>query len=235
MSSTDFRIYQGVASRIYVTIKNSDRRVIPSAGKLFTAYIVSNETDELKLQRALDEIDASRGEWELTLLPGEVDEWRPGRYRMVVTVQDEYDNEYNLYGDLSYGAVAELKLEETAMAPFKAETVSNNWTEVSEVWYSSAFPGDAQEGRHDGLHTVAIYTTNFSGQFWVQVSLENTAPVLDNNWIDLNLGGVNDYISFDDESGIYALNFTVNAQWVRFKYDPDVGNTGTVDQVLYRI
>ena len=235
MASRKLKIYQGVASRIYVTIKNSDRKVIPAAGKLFTAYIVSEETEELVLQRQLDEIDAAAGEWEMTLLEGETGEWRPGRYRMVVTIQDENGDEYNLYSDLAYNAVAELHLTDNAMAPFKAATTVGGWQERIEVFYSSAYPGDAQEGRHDGLHTIALYLTDFTGRFWIQASLENTPPSSDGDWFNVDINNGTLYIDYSAETGIQNIDFNINAQWVRFAYDPDPLNNGTVDTILYRV
>lgn len=237
MTQRKFKIYQGVASRIYVTIKNSDKKVIPAAGKVFTAYLVSNETEELVLQRELDEIDAAKGQWELTMLEGETAEWRPGTYRMVVTILDENQDEYNLYGDTDYSAIAEVWLLDNAMPSFKAATISDAtvWSLSSGVYYSSAYPGDAQEGRHDGLHSLVAYLTNFTGRFWVQASLDNTAPAANSEWFNVNVGGATDFIDYVSESDIQNLDFNVNAQWVRFAYDPDVANLGTFDQVLYRV
>lgn len=236
MSIKEFKIYQGVASKIYVTIKNSDRKIVPAAGKLFTAYIVSNETEALVLQRQLDEVDAAAGHWELTLLEGDTSNWRPGYYKLAVTVQDENGDEYNLYNDFNYGASATIYLSENVTSPFKPAIISNasNWNETTGVWYSGAYPGDAQEGRHDGLHTISVYMTDFTGRFWVQASLENTAPSSNSAWFDVNLGGANDYLSYTNESDIQLINFNINAQWIRFRYDPDVSNTGTMDQVLFR-
>jgi len=237
MASKRFKIYKGVASRIYVTVKNSDKKVIPAAGKVFTAYVVSDETNELMLERQLDEINAAAGMWELTLLEGETSSWDTGRFRMVITVTDENGDEFNLYSDLDYGATAELWLEENAMPILKNAAVSDasNWQERSGKFYSSAYAGDAQEGRHDGLHTIAVYLTGYTGQFWVQASLENVAPTADSAWFDINLDGANDFLSLVDTDTIFTLNFNVNAQWIRFVHDPDISNTGTIDQVLYRV
>lgn len=236
MASHRFKIYKGVASKIFVTIKNSDKRVIPAAGKVFTAYVISNASDELKLERQLDEIDAAAGQWELLILAGEADSWERGSYLLVITILDENQNEYNLYGDLNYGVINELWVED-AMPVLKPATVStgSEWQQRINKYYSSAYPGDAQEGRHDGLHTIAIYSTDFTGQFWVQASLENTAPNLDTDWFDLNIGGITDYIDIVDSDTLQTLNFITNAQWIRFVYDPDDANVGTIDQVLYRV
>lgn len=226
-----FKIYQGVSSRIYIQIKNSDRRVVPAAGKTFIAYVVSQETDELMLKRELAEIDAASGQWELTLLEGETAEWKSGHYRLAVTIQDELGDEYNLYSDLNYSAVADIRLLANAMPKFKAATEigSTDFQERVDIFYSSAYPGDAQSGRHDGLHTAAIYLNDFTGQIWVQGSLENAVPSEDTDWFDVT------DLTFTTDTGIFPVDFQVDAQWIRFRYVPDIANTGEITKILYRI
>lgn len=229
-------IHKGVATKIDVNVKNSDKKKYPSAGKTFTAYLINYETQTNVLTKELDEVDASKGQWELTILEGESRDWPAGLYRMAFTIVDENDDEHLLHADLGFGAITDVKVRENVLAPFISSSVSDasTWTELNGKWYSSAYKADGLAGANDGIHTIALSMTNFTGQFWVQSTLEPTAPAQLSQWFDLNLGGANDYLSYTAASDTVGVDFTINASYVRFVYDPDDTNVGTFDQVVYR-
>ena len=93
----------------------------------------------------------------------------------------------------------------------------------------------------DGLHTTAVYVTDFAGKFWIEGSLVNDPTSLDGDWFVIKLSSFFPFHEFgntpkpdDTFTGIEAFNFTGSIRWVRFKYQPDGDNTGTFDQVLFR-
>ena len=107
--------------------------------------------------------------------------------------------------------------------------------------FPSAYPGDPLFCEDDGLHTVAVYTTDYAGKFWVEGTLEENPTSMDTDWFVINLTSFFPYHEFgntpmpdDTFTGIEAFNFTGSVRWIRFKHQPDSDNTGTLDQVLYR-
>ena len=66
---------------------------------------------------------------------------------------------------------------------------------------------------------------------------EGTLDLIGNDssdWFTLNLSLANPYALLTAFSGVNAFNFSGNIAWVRFYYEKDPANTGTIDKILYR-
>lgn len=236
MNNETLDIFKGVTSKIDVNVKNSDTKKVQLAGRTLTAYLISGASNSNVLTRELTEIDGSKGQYQLTVLEGDSLDWDEGHYRLAITLIDENDDEQILFTDLGYGSGVEINVKSSPLNPFVSSIISDatTWGENGGKWYSSAYEADSKSGASDGLHTLALYMTDFTGQFWIQASLENSVPVNDTEWFDLKLDDVNDFLTYTSESALQNIDFIVNAQWVRFVYTPDVANTGTMNQALYR-
>ena len=96
-------------------------------------------------------------------------------------------------------------------------------------YFSSAYPGDANSGYVDGVHTAVLYTDEWLGEFTIQASLENEIPTDENDWFEVTTQTFTTPVS-----GLTTYTFTGNYMWVRFRYYNDINNTGSVEKVLYK-
>jgi hypothetical protein len=72
---------------------------------------------------------------------------------------------------------------------------------------------------------VQFYSTGFTGSIDIQATLENGITDIV-TWAVVETIHVTDDLIYHNFKGVYS--------WIRFHIKPDVGNTGTVDKILYR-
>ena len=102
--------------------------------------------------------------------------------------------------------------------------------------FGEKFQADGYYGFTDGLHTVAFYLSNFTGQVGIQGSLAKDPK--DSDWANLTLSGPT--TDYNDSTGgttkVVAYNFTGNFTYIRafVEFDStDTNGDGSVSKVLY--
>ena len=80
----------------------------------------------------------------------------------------------------------------------------------------SPVPGDSYYGYTDGVHTVAIYGTNFTGRVKIQGTLA-TNPT-DDDWFDILLSGL-PYKDYNSYTGVEGFTFVANLVFIRATVD----------------
>jgi hypothetical protein len=259
MIQYDTKIYKGITNSIDFVVKDNDRKTVKLVGQQLTAKIYRVDqsqgktpvplvgSQELLLKKTVAIVDETAGKAQLILLPEEVHQWMPGLYRFNIISTTDQGVDTCLYTDINKNAYGTFQLIDgiaVSIAP-AIEVLASDFSvkpygDYQVRYVTSALPGDAQTGQANGTHTVAIYTTNFQGRFWIQASL-SIEPPLDNEWFSIPIGTTTEFMIFDSTTvgngQQYAkmVNFSLNAYWVRFIYYADaVQNTGTFDKILYK-
>ena len=103
------------------------------------------------------------------------------------------------------------------MCPSRKSVVMMTGTGREHNMVGKAVRADGYYGKTDGIHTVQVFYTNFTGKFGIQGTLM-TEPQ-EGDWFDINLNTYN--------------NFTTQDPMVRFPRDPlnttgREGDTGTM-------
>ena len=242
------KIYKGITNSIDFIVRDNDRKPVSLTGLLLNARIQRVDGDQtLLLCKQINIIDEKAGKAQLILNDSDIQHWDTGYYRFTVSTIDINQIESYLFTDINkntYGTFQIMDGVAVSIDPAK-EIYSKHFTErpygdYSIMWTTSALTGDSQLGQANGLHTVAIYTTNFQGKFWIQSSL-SIEPPLDSEWFTIPIGDATEYLEFNEttlrDGKQYAkiINFSLNAYWVRFAYWADkISNTGTFDKILYK-
>jgi hypothetical protein len=252
MIQYDTKIFKGVPNSIDFVIRNNDRKPIKLVDYQLQAQIQQVNTaansqtwlPEVLLTKAVTIIDETLGKARLTLLPEDIDEWNPGYYRYVIQLTNGQGSTEYLYTDVNKNTFGNFELREgvvSSLAP-AIEIDGSQFTPSpvdmydSTVYMTGAVQGDAQAGRANGTHTVAVYQTNWLGHFWVQGSLSNEPP-LPSEWFDIPLSDKTAYYEFtkkNNNAGPTLFNFGINAYWLRFMYKPDLANRGAFNKLLYK-
>ena len=81
--------------------------------------------------------------------------------------------------------------------------------------------------RSNALHTVAYYTSGYTGTLNVQATLDSQ-PSNNTDWVDIKS------ISLSNSSGVTYENVSGVYSWIRIQHIPDNLNNGTLDKVLVR-
>ena len=77
---------------------------------------------------------------------------------------------------------------------------------------SSNVPADSYYGRSDGLHTISITLSGFTGNIAIEGTLATTPGA--NYWFRIPLGGLN-AVPFTTSSGTTAYTFTGNYVYIK--------------------
>ena len=244
-NDTDFRVYKGATTDIDFIVRNNDRKAVTLAGKNVYVIIRDNQTKREMLKKPLRMLDPSKGKLQLSLSPAEVNDWEEGYYDFVILQENRDGSQYILYTTQDQDARGVLELRGGALPPVSQphDLLPENFKPFHfgeypggvTRWASDAVPGDAQLGFTDGLHTFAVYLSKFTGKLWVQGSLEACMPTEDTDWFLINLTPNKFELNFYECCGIEPFNFEANVSWVRFIYEEDTLNTGSITRILYKL
>jgi|GEM_PF-2730994 len=241
----DFRVYKGSTTNIDFEIKDVDRKPVSAIGKNAIITILDHENRFEVLTKDLEVINDLKGKLQLQLTPTDVNSLDDGWYDYVVLLENEDGTQNVLYTDQTmtargYFEIIGDMLPPNVMSmdfgdPMTDWLASTNADTLITTYYSAPELGDASIGDEWGLHTAAIYLTDYSGTIKIQGSLESTAPSDNAQWFDISITPNTFEAVFENVSGIQAYNFEANVTWVRFCRVDATLNTGTVDKVLLKL
>ena len=104
-------------------------------------------------------------------------------------------------------------------------------TNVSADTTGDNIQADGYYGYADGLHTVAFYTTGYTGKIYIQGTLASTPVEAD--WFNVELVSGSAYLDLTTSTATTGYSFTGNYVYLRAKA---VDRTaGTINKILLKI
>ena len=97
--------------------------------------------------------------------------------------------------------------------------------------YSSIIAGPSYYNKPNGLITLGVYCTNYTGDFYMQGTTASSPS--DGDWFDLDLTPFYDYHEFNAFTGIEPFSIQSNLSYLRAKVDNTL--SGTVDKIVIRV
>jgi len=170
-----------------------------------------------------------------------------GLYDWVVTMVTSDQEELLLHPQLNFPGNWTVEIKESGLpdlGPIQVALASDfsGGDGDTDPQYSSGYKGNRHPdiNHSTGLHTIAIYHTNFLGKVYVQGTVE-PEPNTTTDWFQIETSAIHNTEIFrsDDSSRAgasnpRAVNFTHNLWWLRFYYIADEANTGTIDKITLR-
>jgi hypothetical protein len=143
------------------------------------------------------------------------------------------------YSDTGYASAGTVELLDGAYPEFVASTEVSSFTAIADIKSLAKLSSEihARPGinNNKALHTIAVYTKNFSGAFKVQGTMSTAANKNEDDWFNIIMDGEPSATNtFTNSTAVTTFNFTGVFQYVRFTWDNDAGNTGLIDKILYR-
>lgn len=235
----DFVIYKGAFSNLEFVVRDVDRKSVKLIGKKIYAVLINNNTNEFYLERELEILNPIEGRCNLVLTPADLVAWETGFIRYSLRIVDSDNHESNfLYNDLNQEAIGYIELRDRAMPqPYNTITLSNFLADESlfgkfPYYYSGSVKGPGQNSYTNSLMTIAVYMENFTGDFFVEATLDPISDGASTNWFKINLIGTGEIIKFNNKNGIEPYNISGEYQWIRFGYKQSIGQTGTLSKIL---
>ena len=249
MNRTDFKIYQGIDNVIEFEIRNQDRKPIRLNGRSLIMTVLEPKTRKAINQIPLIVTDSSNGWAKVVIRKPVVCDWPEGYLMYTISVVDVDGLQRMIYTDQTQGVmgwfefisgvlpevIPTLRILTTDWEP---QTWIPPWQQVPQsMWVAQSYPGNMQDGNLDGLHTINVFCTNFTGRFYIQASIDNAPPSDSRDWFDLitdPTAGPGKY--YGQFSGIDVFNYSMNLMWLRFVWQPinQTRPNGQIDKILYR-
>jgi len=222
--------YQGVTTDFEFYVTDTNRKPVSIENKTFTAKIIDRTTKVAVITRTLTPLDYAQGSLLMRLTEDNVASLSPALYDVTITYTDSESQTFGLYTDQNFRLTYVLEVKENI------GTTINESITIDRLpgGISDKYPGTAQTRNSDGTNTAAVYLTNYTGKVFVDATLE-TDPA-ERDWFPIIINPDQDdkFWTFTNTTGIEAFTWDGMYMWVRFRFENDVANTGTLDKILYR-
>jgi len=233
-------LHRGVNNPITFTFKNEDQKAQDITTKTYEFDIIDTESKKAVLTKTLTVLDdgstvSTKGDASCTISEGDLLPLEAKFYNFAVKEVKADGSREVTYADTGYAAAGTVELLDGAYPEFVASKAITSFTSAQGPLAKTSGSVDARPGinNNKALHTIAVYTKNFSGSLRVQGTMSST-PGSD-DWFDITMNGAaSSTNTFSSSTTVTNYNFYGVFHAIRFSYGNDSGNTGVIDKILYR-
>ena len=233
-------LHRGVNNPITFTFKNEDQKAQDITSKTYEFNMIDSETKKSVLTKTLTILDdgstvSTKGDASCTITEGDLLPLDAKFYNFAVREVKSDGSREVTYSDTGYAAAGTIELLDGAYPEFVTSTEVSSFTASGGPLTYTSGSIDARPGinNNKALHTIAVYTKNFSGTLRVQGTM--SASPGSGDWFDITMDGVASQANtFSSSTTVTNYNFYGVYHNVRFSWGNDSGNTGVIDKILYR-
>ena len=233
-------LHRGVSNPISFTFKNEDQKAQDITSKTYEFNLIDSESKKAVLTKTLSILDdgstvSTKGDASCTITEGDLLPLDSKFYNFSVREVKSDGSREITYADTGYAAAGTVELLDGAYPDFVPSTSISTFTASGGPLAFTSGSIDARPGinNNKALHTIAVYTKNFSGALRVQATM--SASPSNTDYFDITMEGAGSTAnSFSDSTTVSNFNFTGVYHSVRFSWGNDTGNTGVIDKILYR-
>ena len=242
-------LHRGVSNPISFTFKNEDQKAqdvsdkTVASGNYYELNVIDSETKQSVITKSLTPTDdgstlATKGQASCTITEGDLRALDAKFYNFAVREVKTDGSREVTYADTGYGAAGSIELIDGAYPEFTPSTSITNFTTTVDTKSLGKLSSniDARPGinNNKALHTIAVYTKDFTGSLKVQGTMSST-PTEAKDYFDITMtDAASATNTFTSSTAVTNFNFTGVYHSVRFTWDNDPDNTGIVDKILYR-
>ena len=232
-------LHRGVSNPLTFTFKNEDQKAQDITSKTYELNIIDSESKKAVITKTLTILDdgstvSTKGDASCTITEGDLLPLDAKFYNFAVREVKSDGSREITYADTGYAAAGTVEILDGAYPEFVASTNVSTFTSGGPLAYKSGNI-DARPGinNNKALHTIAVYTKNFTGTLRVQATM--SANPSDSDFFDITMEGAGAPANtFSDSTTVTNFNFTGVYHSVRFCWGNDTGNSGVIDKILYR-
>ena len=231
MYAKPMKLYKGIDNTFELKLLNGDQKPLDVIGYTVYWQMLDRETAELKYITNQTVIPGATSLISLTIPAGDIEHINSGHYTYSTYLVSPAGVKTILYGDSQYGASVPVEVINNSFPQaLNSQEVtefvgSGMYDDLSK--FTSALSARPELNSNDSIHTAQFYCSGFNGTVDIQATLENGIT-------DIVTWAVVETITVTDADALLYHNFKGVYSWIRFHVKPDIGNTGTVDKILYR-
>ena len=170
-------LHRGVSNPISFTFKNEDQKAQDITAKTYELNVIDTESKKAVITKTLDILDdgstvSTKGDASTTITEGDLLSLDAKFYNFSVREVKSDGSREVTYADTGYAAAGSIELLDGAYPEFTASTSITNFqaTVDSKSLGKLSSNIDARPGinNNKALHTIAVYTKDFTGSLKVQ-------------------------------------------------------------------
>jgi len=245
MYQKDIQIVKGVTNTVKFTVKNQDQKPLDINGETFTFNLINKETGAVHIEKDCTTVDdgsttSTKGVATLTLSENDTASLVSKFYKFAIYRTINGTGKFPAYANTYYDIQGTCEIVDQVYASFtdSTELPNTDFTRpLTDKFYtpgqaitkyeSSRYNAQPEYKRNGALHTLAYYTTGYTGDLKIQATLDTTVSS-DTSWVDLQT------INLSNSSGVDYANVTGVFNYLKLCHIPDNSNTGTLDKVVIR-
>ena len=222
MNNRILSAHKGVSNEIYFNIRNRDRKLQNVFSDTLRAYIIDPGSKKRLLTKILEHT-SDVGIVKLVLVEGDLTNLDAGLYQVHITRSTQENTDLPVFVDQNNNVKFDIKItDQTSVEPVA--------TQEETVFVSSALYGNLDHNFVNAQHSLALYTTSYTGNITIQGSCLQGVPDTDDvskDWFNIST------LALSNSSVITHRTFSVNANWIRVIHTPS-NASGTIDRVMLR-
>lgn len=225
------KLFQGFDNEFFFFIKNQDRKPIMLQGIVINASVIDRLTRNTVLNKHCIVTDYDLGSIKLVLTSAETASMETGHFDVVFSYTNSQGLTLPLYCDLNMRPNYTLEVSDQAGAVPLTTQDTEEFISNNGMYTSGILPGP---GYYDKLHTmvtIAVYATNYTGDFYIQGTLFDNPT--ESDWFNIILGtNTEEQYPYSNFTGIDPWTFRTNIRFIRAQFTQD---SGTLDKLVVRV
>ena len=233
------KLFRGFDNNFYMFIKDQDRKPIKLHGMNINASFIDRSDRSTVVSKKAIITDYELGSVRIFVSSGESARFSQGHYDLVFSYTTDLGHTMPMFCDLHMRPNYTVEVNEEGDALPLTTEISDEFIEqfdtstdpATSYYYSSIMKSTGYFNKPTGLITLAVYGTNYTGNFFAQGTLSDSPS--DSDWFDITLGQYTQtFFPYNNFTGVDPWSFRTNVKFIRTVHTID---TGSVDKVVIRV
>jgi hypothetical protein len=226
------KLFKGYDNEFFFFVKDQDRKPLNLQGMKIRANLIFRENGSRVVSTTAQVIDFELATIRVVISSKSITNLDLGYCDLVLSYEKD-GLVLPLFTDLNNRPGFSVECTDSAgYIPLNSQEVTRfiQTPEVEDMYVGSYIHGPKYYKKPAGLVTLGAYTTNYTGNFYIQGTL-SPSPAND-DWFFIELGVQTYFYRFDNFTGIEPFNFVSNLYYLRPVFSVE---HGTVDKLVVRL
>ena len=229
------KLFRGFDNEFFFFIKNQDRKPIMLQGTTVYCSFIDRDDRSTTISKKAIITDYEQGGIKVVVTVGESGRFSQGHYDLVFSYTTDTGLTVPLFCDLNMRPNFTVDVSEEGDALPLTTQVDENFQQqtINSVvyYYSSSLKATGYYDKPNGLVTLGVYGTGYTGNFYIQGALSDNPT--EGDWFDITLGtSTQAYFPYQNLTGIDPWTFRTNVKFLRAKFTQPAGK---LDKVVIRV
>ena len=199
--------FKGIDNTVLFSFKNDDQKPVGITGKTIYFNLMDPENKTTTIQKTMTIKDGGKGIAQLKIAEDDLLDKPAKFYTYSVHIKDEEDNELPVYSDTRYMPGGTAEVMENIYPEFVPSVEITSFTKRNTQLISSTIDAAPELNSNSALHSIAVYTTDFTGRFEIFGTMDASVSLATDA---LQVGDSDKYKNFfvitpDGESNPYRI------------------------------